>query len=276
MLPIKRPALRYFGGKWKIGQWVVNHFPSHISYVEPFCGGASVLLQKAPSMIETINDIDGNLINFFRVLRESPDELIRRLELTPYARAELRAAYETTDDRIEAARRYYVRSWQSFGGMRKQGGGWRYCRTAARGKTVTDDWCRLEHLNSVAQRLRMTQIDSDDAISIIKRYDTSETLFYVDPPYVLSARSDKTHIGYEHEMDDEQHLVLSQVLHSLQGMVVLSGYRCLLYDDLYGDWVRFCRQSRTISQGVGHEYLWVNNAAMSRMRQKELFNAEVV
>jgi DNA adenine methylase len=275
MIPITRPVLRYFGGKWRLGAWIVSHFPEHMSYVEPFCGGASVLLQKAPSMIETINDLDGDLINFFRVLREYPDELIRRLELTPYARAELRAAYEPTEDKIEAARRYYVRSWLSYGGQRKQGGGWRFSRSASRGQCVVEDWRNMDHLSAVVERLRMVQIENDNALAVIDRFDTEDTLFYLDPPYVFETRSDRWHQGYKFEMTDEQHRQLGECLQAVRGMVVLSGYECDLYRELYGGWQCMRRRARTLNQGWSEECLWLNDAAVRRVKQKCLFEGEL-
>lgn len=270
MSDVKRPALRYFGGKWRIAPWIISHFPAHTSYVEPFCGASSVLLRKKPAEIETINDKDGELINFFRVLRTQPGELIRVIELTPYARQEYKLAYEPTDDALESARRYYVRSWFGRGGMRKECGGWRYLVTDARGGSVVDDWRNIEHLREVVERLEMVQIECDDAINVVKRFDTPQTLFYIDPPYVLSSRSARWQKAYRFEMTNEEHIQLAKVLNAVQGMVVISGYPSALYDELYQNWRLETKKSRKENLSESLECLWINQAAQSSPLQLRL------
>lgn len=122
MSAITRPPVRYPGGKWRLGQWIIEKLPPHLTYVEPFCGGASILFQKQPSYQEVINDLDGSVVNFFRVLRSQPDALIGQIKLTPFAREEYQESFVACDDPLEWARRFYVRSRQAWGGMGKQTG----------------------------------------------------------------------------------------------------------------------------------------------------------
>lgn len=259
MIPT-RPALRYFGGKWRIAPWIISYFPEHVSYVEPFCGAASVLLRKTPSKLETINDKDGEIVNFFGVLRTYPEQLIKAIELTPYSRSEYWNAYEPADDPIEQARRYYVRSWFGRGGMRKESGGWRFLKTNARGGSVVDDWRRIGHLRQVVERLQAVQIENDDALTIIKRYDTPNTLFYADPPYVFSTRSERWKTAYRYEMTDEEHCQLAEVLNRVKGMVILSGYQSALYENLYPGWKIVSKSTWKGNLKEALETLWINPA----------------
>ncbi|MDY6877347.1 MAG: DNA adenine methylase, partial [Chloroflexota bacterium] len=154
--------------------WIIGHFPVHGCYVEPFCGAASVFLRKAPAEFEVINDLDGDVANFFRVLRERTDEFVVAIENTPYSREEYRLAWQPVDEPLERARRYYVRKWQGWGGGKGVGvqpSGWRYQHSNNRGKSVIADWNETEHLAAVVWRLKQAFIENDDAIKVIKRYD---------------------------------------------------------------------------------------------------------
>jgi len=267
----RRPPVRYVGGKWLLAEWIIGFFPPHDHYVEPFCGGASVLFRKYPSSIETINDLDGEIVNFFRVLRERPAELIESLELTPYAREELQVAWEPVPNNpVEQARRFYVRSAMAFGGPWRYGTGWRYITNLhGRGSRVVREWNDLGKLEAAVNRLRQVQIEHDDALVIIPRFDTPKTLFYVDPPYVLSARSEERK-RYTYEMEDDQHRQLAAVLNQVKGMIVLSGYQSPLYDELYPGWTRIDRETTTNGNSVATESVWlspgVENAALPLFR----------
>lgn len=253
-----RPVLRFFGGKDNLSSWIISHFPEHYLYCEPFGGGASVLCRKAPSPVEVYNDLDDRVVNFFKVLRKFPAELIRQIELTPYARAEYELSYEKAENSIEDARRFYVCSWQGRGGgyVASSTPGWRLQNKRWKGCDVVREWNRHEDLWAFSQRLRRVQIERDDAVSVISRYDTPETLFYVDPPYVHSTRS-KRHLKlYFCEMTDDDHEKLALKLHQIKGSVILSGYRSELYDSLYKDWHRIEKKSRTNAQTEAIECLW--------------------
>ena len=259
---MNRPALRYHGGKWKLAPWIIQNFPAHTCYVEPFGGGANVLLRKSPSFIEVYNDLNGMAVNFFRVLRERPDEFMRVIELTPYSRQEFVEAQQPADDPLEQARRFYVWAWQGRGraGV-EEPGGWRFMSRDTRGKTPVHDWTNNQHLWQLVHRLRMVQIENDDALSVLARFDGPKTLHYVDPPYVQSSRGARWGTSaYLFEYTDAQHRELAQVLRGLTGAVVLSGYPSALYDELYGDWVRIERpgQVDNAKKRDTIECLWIS------------------
>ena len=262
--PIKRPALRYYGGKWRIAPWVISHFPMHKIYIEPFAGAASILLQKAPAPFEVMNDLDGNVVNFFRVLRERTAELRRAIEFTPFSREEVALSAEPSDDSLEAARRLYIRAWQTMHGAPSMDkGGWRFGRRGQHDKqSVVSDWNDHDRLPAIALRLKNVQIDRGPAVDVIRRFDKVDALIYCDPPYVRSTRSDRwgSH-GYSHEMKDEDHRELAEVLHSATGMVILSGYPSKLWEELYGDWKHVSMVNRTNRGKPATEYLWISPAA---------------
>jgi DNA adenine methylase len=205
--------------------------------VEPYGGGASVLLRKPPSRLEVYNDIDEEVVHFFRILRERTEEFVRAVQLTPFSREEVGLAYQPTDNPLERARRFYVRAWQARGGPRGQWKtGWRYQITNSRGKRNTDDWNDTSHLWGIVERLRQVQFEQDDALRTIWRYDNPTTLFYIDPPYPADTRSVRwRHKAYQHEMGTEDHTALAVALHQLKGMAIVSSYRSPLYDELYAD-----------------------------------------
>lgn len=274
---IKRPALRYHGGKWKLAPWIIQHFPPHVSYVEPFGGGASVLLRKAPSIIETYNDLNGDVVNFFKVLREQPADLIAAIDLTPYGRQEYLNAQKESDDPIERARRFFVWSWQGRGrGGVDEIGGWRFMSRDTRAKTPVDDFNNIDHLWSVVRRLKQVQFDHDDALKVVARFDGPNTLFYLDPPYVQSSRGPRWRsAAYAFEYDDHQHRELARVIHSIQGMAIISGYPSKLYDELYQDWNCVTRASSK-DNGIREttECLWLNPLTWAVQPQKLLFGSQ--
>lgn len=279
MSGVTRPALRYYGGKWTLAPFVIQHFPEHEAYVEPFGGAASVLLRKEPSPVEVYNDLDGEVVNFFRVLRESPEELVRRLECTPFSRGELRecesAAFEKREaDPVERARWLFVRSWQGRGAPNRWRAGWRYQRSITTRTRVVDDWRDCERLFGVAERLKDVLIEEDAAFAVLTRYDTPATLFFVDPPYVADTRSTRWATnGYKHEMTDEDHRRLAAALRELTGMVVLSGYPGPLYTELYAGWDCVTRSHHAEQGKKTTEALWISPNARAAVRQGRLGDA---
>lgn len=239
---VKRPILRYHGGKWKLAPWIVSHFPAHRVYVEPFGGAASVLLRKPRSYGEVYNDLDGEIVNLFRMARERGDELIEAISLTPFAREEFELSYEATSDPLELARRTMVRCSMGFGSSAMNAD----YRTGFRGSAQRSgthpgtDWKTLPgNLQSIVQRLRGVIIEHRPALDVMRYHDHASTLHYVDPPYVESTRSGRSaKDAYRHELTDEDHRELAAALRDLKGMVVLSGYPCDLYAELYPDWTR--------------------------------------
>lgn len=273
-----RPALRYHGAKWNLAPWILSHFPAHELYAEPYGGSAAVLLRKERSLLEVYNDMDEEVVNFFRAMRDDPDRLIRAIELTPFAKSEWELSYQETDDLVEAARRFYLRAYMSIAGPTAQWNtGWRRQKKFSRGTggesmmtPAAIAFMRTEHLHTVANRFKGVQIERDNALSIIKRYDTPETLFYCDPPYVFETRGRWKDKAYSHEMTDEDHRELADALHQVEGMAVLSGYRCELYDELFRTWPRIDKETRVNGPGSATESLWLNPAAVERRRHADL------
>lgn len=252
------PTLRYIGAKWKLADWIIGQFPPHELYCEPFCGSAAIFFRKPISPIEVLNDAYGDLVNFFRILRERPDDLIHQIQLTPFSREEYELAYEPADDSLERARRFYVLCWQSFGAYSGKKSGWRVQKNTGRGTRITREWKRIAGLRYGADRLLDAQIENKDAVDVIRYFDSPTTLFYVDPPYVKSARSEGSRSRYEHEMNDADHRRLAEVLHQVDGMVVLSGYDSALYQELFGDWRCFSKTTTTNGNSTAIEYVWVS------------------
>lgn len=291
----KRPALRYYGGKWRLAPWIMGHFPRHRVYVEPFGGAASVLLQKRRSCAEVYNDLDGEVVNVFRVLRDPAQaaELEYLLRLTPFSRDDFNAAYQPCADPVEQARWTIYKSFAGYGSdsihRRKAGdSGFRskehtnllYVHTSFRpyphhwkradaptgfrndahrsGTTPAHDWAHYpDHLHSFVERLQGVVIENRAAAEVIKRFDREDTLFYIDPPYVRSSRRRKDH-GYAYEMRDEDHERLAAQLHGLRGMIVLSAYPGELYESLFRDWRKYERKSVSQNGNPGKEVLWIS------------------
>lgn len=235
-------AFGWYGGKYSHLDWLLPLLPKTTHYCEPFGGSAAVLLNRMPSPVETYNDIDGEIVNFFRVLREQQDELIRAIGLTPFSREELRIAAEESLNGIsdlERARRFFVRARQVRTGLAQtaSAGRWAHCRLTSRAGMAgaVSRWLgSVEGLSEIVQRLLRVQIENAPAIEVIQRYDSDETLFYCDPPYPHDSRSDIN--AYSFEMKDSEHRELAEVLHNVQGKVAVSSYHCKLMDELYGDW----------------------------------------
>lgn len=262
----KTIAFGWYGGKFSQLSWLLPLLPKTRHYCESFGGSAAVLLNREPSPVETYNDIDGEVVNFFKVLRDQQDALIKAIALTPFSREEFEnAIYEPTEglSNLEKARRFYIRARQVRTGLaqRASSGRWAHCRMTSRAGMAgaVSRWLgSIDHLPDIAQRLLRVQIENDLAINVIKRYDSEETLFYCDPPYPHEARRDSNAYGYE--MTDDKHRELARVLRNVKGKVALSSYHCDLMDELYGDWryveapIKNCHSAKT----PRIEVLWVN------------------
>lgn len=259
-------AFGWYGGKYSHLDWLLPLLPRTKHYCEPFAGSAAVLLNREPSPIETYNDLDGEVVNFFRVLRDKQEELVRKISLTPFSFEEYLMAIRrnNTDlSDVERARLFYIRARQSRTGLAQAAtpGRWAHCRLTSRAKMAgaVSRWLgAIEDLPLIAQRLLRVQIENRPAIEVIKRYDTPETLFYCDPPYPHECRGDSH--AYRYEMTDEMHEELAGILHSVEGKVAISSYRCNLMDKLYGDW-KFSeapeKKCHSVKK-VRKEALWVN------------------
>lgn len=268
-----KPPLRYFGAKWRIADWITDYLPKHECYVEVFGGSAAVLLRKSRARVEVYNDINGDVVNFFEVLRDRGHELATAIALTPYSRREYEASFVRCEDVLERARRTCIRSWQGRGGYRRTGStSWRFTCGVGQCSAPSQTWSRVpERLLDVAERLRGVSIESDDWSKILERYDRPGTLFYLDPPYVTSARAAK--YEYEHEMSNEDHSELLDAVGSLEGMAIISGYQCELYETALCDWEAVSIASRT-QNGASTEYLWISPAAQRASAQRRLFSSD--
>ncbi len=258
-------AFGWYGGKYSHLDWLLPLLPPAHHYCEPFGGSAAVLLNREPAPVETYNDIDGEVVNFFRVLRDQPDELIRRIALTPFARKELEIACQNEDDLddIERARRFYVRARQTRTGLAQTAspGRWAYCIATSRagmGGAVSRWFGGIEELFYIADRLLRVQIENLPAEEVIRKYDSEQTLFYCDPPYVHETRGDTK--AYAFEMTDAEHIRLAEILHNVRAKVAISGYRCDLMESLYKDWYlteappKICHSVKEVRR----EVLWTN------------------
>ena len=240
--PSRRIAFGWYGGKFSHLTWLLPLLPEVHHYCEPFGGSGAVLLNRPPSPVETYNDLDGEVVNFFRVLRENRDELVGMIALTPFSREEFFIAVNGEDPTIppvERARRFYVRARQSRTGLAQTAslGRWANCKmTSRRGMSgVISRWFGgVESLPQIAERLMRVQIENRPADDVIRLYDSEDTLFYCDPPYPHESRTDRR--AYAHEMSNLEHERLAELLNSVHGRVAVSGYRCELLDRLYAGW----------------------------------------
>ena len=271
-----RPVLRYHGGKWVLAPWIIAHFPRHRCYIEPFGGAASVLLRKPRAHQEVYGDLDGDVVNVFRVLRDpvQAEALRRACELTPFARTEWEEACTPTEDPVERARRAIVRSYFGHGSASVNP---EHCtgfrgRSMRNGTVAAVDWARWPaQVPRYVERLRGVVIDHRDALALIRQHDGADSLFYVDPPYPFATRG-RVRQCYRHELDEAGHRALAQVLRQISGLVVVSGYPCDLYDgELYPDWPRFSCVATADGGRARREVLWLSpRTAEALERQQSL------
>lgn len=276
-------AFGWYGGKFNHLGWLLPLLPECHHYCEPYSGSAAVLLNRKPSPVETYNDIDGEAVNFFRVLRDKPDELIRLIGLTPFSREEFHHAVEadpTKHTDLERARLFYVRARQARTGLAQTAtlGRWANCKRTSRSgmSGAVSRWLgAVDTLPGIAERLLRVQIENRPATDVIRLYDSPDTLFYCDPPYLHSTRRDDK--AYAFEMDEEEHRELSAVLACCEGMVAISGYRNDLMDELYDGWNRYdarAKKTHSVKQ-LRQECVWMNYMlepkvyVIDRLRQSE-------
>lgn len=262
----KQIAFGWYGGKFSHLDWLLPLLPKSTHYCEPFGGSAAVLINREPAPVETYNDLDGEVVNFFRVLREQKDALIEAIGLTPFSREEFEIAIDNKDhpvSELERARRFFIRARQVRTGLAQTAstGRWAHCLLTSRAGMAgaVSRWLgSVEGLSEIAQRLLRVQIEHAPALEVIARYDSPETLFYCDPPYPHESRGDSH--AYAYEMSDSEHEQLAQTLHRVQGKVALSGYRCDLLDRLYKDW-RCIESAPKTAHSIKQpraEALWIN------------------
>lgn len=242
-----------------LAPWIISHFPEHRVYCEPFGGAGSVLMRKPRSYAEVWNDLDGEAVNLFRVLRSNRShELVEALRLTPYARAEFADAYQAADDPVERGRRLIIRSFMGFGSNgHSRVTGFR-ANSNRSGTTPAHDWVNYpDSLATIIKRLEGVVVENKDASLVMAQHDAPSTLHYVDPPYVLSTRSDPSK-DYAHELTDTDHTELLDFLCGLAGTVVLSGYPNPIYDERLRHWTRIERAALADGARKRTEVLWIN------------------
>lgn len=259
-----RAVFRYPGSKWGIAEWIIGHFPpgyEKMVYLEPFCGSGAVFFNKRPGAVETINDLDGDVVNLFRILRERPGELQRMLELTPYSREEYDRSFEPSDDPLEQARRYMVKTTQAIGAKLDSKCGWRNHKQMKIGGTACKWGGITETIDLAAARLRgstinLVQIEHMDALRLIERYNSPDVLMYLDPPYVRSIR--KSGALYRHEMNDAGQKELLELITKSQAKIIISGYKSELYNSYLQGWNTDTIMSQTTSTAMAVEVIWMN------------------
>lgn len=250
-----RQVLRYPGAKSRIADWIIGQMPKHDVYLELFGGSLAILMSKGRCHTETVNDIDNNIINFFRILRAYPEILQEKIRLTPFAREEYKAAYGETEGDLERARRYCVKCWQGFGNSQLYKNGFKSGQQA-HSPNPAEAWAKLpEFILEAAERLRGVQIENLPALELLRRYDTKDVFIYADPPYLPNTR--KSHL-YKHEMTEREHIELLIALKKHPGKVMISGYDNELYNELLKGWEKAQIKTRAECGASRTEVVWMN------------------
>lgn len=253
-----KAVTKYPGSKWSTAGWIISCFPPHHSYLEPFFGSGAVLFNKPRSNIETVNDLDNNVVNLFECIRENPEKLAGMIYMTPYAREIYERAYrEVPENKFEAALNFYIRLNMGHG-FRTTGEktGWKNDVRGRERSYASQDWCNLpEKIMQAAERLRGVQIENRPAVELIRRFNYENVLIYCDPPYMLRTRHGKQ---YRCEMDDSEHEELLETLLCHKGPVLTSGYDSELYRDMLHGWKRYEKTTYSQTGGQRKEILWMN------------------
>lgn len=250
-------VLKYPGAKNRLAEWICEYIPQHEVYLEPYAGSLAVFFTKQPARIETLNDLDGDVVNYFRIIREKPSELMESLKLTPYARDEYFTAYEITpgDSDVERARKFAVRCWQGFGSSNLYRNGFRSSQQSKSPHT-TKEWKEFpERLAEASERLKNAQIENLPAVELIRRYNTPDVFIYADPPYLHGTRKNNL---YRYEMSDQDHEELLQALFGHPGKVLISGYDNDLYNDMLPGWYKVQKKTQAEAGIPRVETLWMN------------------
>jgi len=253
-------VIKYPGAKWGIASWIISHMPPHHSYLEPFFGSGAVLFSKSRSPIETVNDLDGDVVNLFEWIRKDPEQLAEEIYWTPYSRTVYErawAAQRTETDSLQRAVDFYIRMMMGHG-FRITGEkvGWKNDVQGREAAYAAKSWCKVpDIIRQAAERLRGVQIENRPAVELITRFNFHNVLIYADPPYVLGTRHGKQ---YRYEMEDADHVELLEVLKYHKGPVIISGYESDLYNDVLQGWHRDQVTARTQNCTKRREILWMN------------------
>lgn len=268
------PILKYFGAKWSIADQIVSLLPRTRRYVEPFCGSAAIYLNLPWQPYHAVlNDLNDDIVNLFRVLREQPNRLIEQIELTPWAETEHQLSWTPAEgiDDVERARRFLTRQWMNHGGVLHRAG-FRHRGNTSSKTSTTSVWNALpKRLQGVVDRLKLAEIRCRPALEIISYYNAPNTLLFVDPPYPRSTRGGRTR--YTHEITDGDHIELIKTLDRHTGAVVLCGYDCNLYNSRLGHWRRVQIAANADGGRARTEVVWLKNVPV---QQAQLFDMEGV
>lgn len=261
--------LKWHGGKWYLAEWIIAFMLLHLHYVEPYAGGLAVLLRKRPEGVsEVINDLDGELTNFWQVLKDNGffEQFMRRVEATPFSHDEFEDAAEISpdDSPVDRAVKFFIRCRQSRQGLQKDFATLSKNRTRRGMNEQVSSWLTaIEGLPEIHERLKRVVILNDDAVAVIRREDSPNTFYYLDPPYLHETRV--TTNNYSFEMTAEDHERLLVALTELKGRFILSGYRNDLYDSFANrqGWTRVdreidCKASSAKEKPKRIESLWMN------------------
>lgn len=249
---------KYPGSKWSLADWIISFFPDHHSYLEAFFGSGAILFNKPRSHIETVNDLDGNVVNLFEWIRRDPEKLAHEIYYTPYAREVYEKAFsENPEEPFEKALNFYIRLNMSHG-FRTNGKkvGWKNDVQGRERAYAAQDWVHLpDKILQAAERLRGVQIENRPAIDLIPRFNFENVLIYCDPPYMLNTRHGKQ---YRYEMCDKDHEELLSLLLKHKGPVVISGYHTELYDNMLAGWNRYETTAYSQVCAKKREVIWLN------------------
>lgn len=265
-----KAVFKYPGSKWSIANWIISFFPKHHSYLEPFFGSGAVLFNKPRSNIETVNDLDGNVVNLFEWIKKDPERLAHEIYWTPYARQIYDETYiEKPEDSFGKAINFLIQSNMSHGSRTSDKNGWKNDIQGRERAYASQSWCILpDKIMQATERIRGVQIENRPAVEVIERFNYSNVLIYADPPYVLSARHGRQ---YRYEMDDTAQNELLDVLLAHKGPVLLSGYDNDLYNDRLQGWHREETISITQARRKATEVLWMNFEPEGRQIELEEF-----
>lgn len=253
--------LKYPGAKWRIAEWIIENMIEHHSYVEPYFGSGAVFFNKQASNIETINDLDGEVVNFFEVIRDMPEELAAKIHMTPYARAVYEGVYKqpdiTTISKLDRALKFCIKINMSHGfRCNSPKVGWKNDIQGRERAYAAQAWNKIpEIVMQAAERLRGVQIEQRPALDIIKRFNHPKCLIYCDPPYLLSTRRGKQ---YNVEMSNREHEELLNALLENKSKIMISGYESDLYNDALKNWIKKTVFSQTQSLIKAKEVIWMN------------------
>lgn len=265
-----KAIMKYPGSKWKLADWIISFFPEHHSYLEPYFGSGAVLFSKQRSNIETVNDLDGNVVNLFEWIKNDPERLAHEIYYTPYSRQVYEEAFSAVpEDSLGKAVNFYIKLDMGHG-FRTNGEkvGWKNDVQGREKAYAARDWVNLpEKIMLAAERLRGVQIENMPAVQLIQRFNNEKVLIYLDPPYLINTRHGKQ---YKYEMDtDDSHIELLETAKIHKGPVLISGYESSLYDDILQGWHKEEKISYTQVSSQKKEILWMNFEPHRQMSLKD-------